>query len=372
MSEIQGKRLVQIFEAWAPKSLAYQWDSVGLQIGSLDRTVQKVMVTLDVIESVVDEAVEKNVDLIIAHHPILFSPLKQINVEDPKGRTIEKLIKNNITVYAAHTNLDITSGGVSDIIMDKLSIHPTKVLVKSATMKLFKLIVYVPESHASNLIEKLGNAGAGHLGNYSHCSFTSKGVGAFKPLKGSNPHLGEIDSLKKVNEVKVETIIREDQISHLLTVITDVHPYEEVAYDLIPLWNKGNDIGAGRIGQLKEPISLKEFCQFVKDRLDLPAVRVIGDLHETVKKIAVLGGSGEDFIETAISHDVDVYLTGDLTFHDAQDGWQAGLKMIDVGHYVENHLTHAVKHYLEEKLNGEGETIEIIVSSVNTDPFQFL
>ncbi|MBM7569641.1 Nif3-like dinuclear metal center hexameric protein [Aquibacillus albus] len=369
---IPASKLITLFESWAPKHLAYEWDNVGLQVGSLNKPVKKVMVTLDVLENVVNEAIEKNVDLIIAHHPLLFEPLKQVDINHPKGRIIEKLLKHNITVYAAHTNLDIVTGGVSDILMKKLNIDKTDVLIKSETEKLIKLIVYVPETHAANVTSALGDAGAGHIGQYSHCSFQSKGVGAFKALEGTNPFIGEKGEIEKVNEIKLETIIKENQLSSLLAVLKDAHPYEEVAYDLIPLLNNGEKIGAGRIGSLKESMSLGDFCEFVKNKFEVPALRVTGDLESKIKKVALLGGSGKGFIHVAKRMGADVYVTGDMTFHEAQDAWQMGLHVIDPGHHVEKFMRESVKFFLEDKITDLDASVQVIVSKENTEPFQFM
>src|SRR5690625_2046805 len=183
--QINTSDVFHVIESWAPKNLAYDWDNVGLQVGSYNRPVKRVMITLDVLESVVDEAIAKKTDLIIAHHPLLFKSLKQINIDTPVGRTIYKLIENNITVYAAHTNLDIAQGGVNDMLFDQLKINPKDYLVHLKTEKLYKLMVYVPKTHAEEVRNAISNAGAGHIGKYSHCTFQTKGQGTFKPLEGT-------------------------------------------------------------------------------------------------------------------------------------------------------------------------------------------
>ncbi|WP_186575764.1 Nif3-like dinuclear metal center hexameric protein [Aquibacillus kalidii] len=368
--DILASELINYFEQWAPKNLAYDWDNVGLQVGTLNKPVNKVMVTLDVMESVVDEAIEKDVDLIIAHHPVLFKSLKQINIDDPKGKILLKLLKHDITVYAAHTNLDIVDGGVSDMLAKRLGVHNTEVLVSSETEQLFKLVVYVPETHAEQLKQAIGNAGTGHIGNYSHCSFQTQGIGSFKPLEGADPFIGNKGKLEIVKEAKVETLITKKQVNSILSIIREVHPYEEVAYDLLRLENKGNNIGVGRVGVLKNKVKLKAFCDHVKEKLDVPTLRVTGDLNQEIQRVAILGGSGEDYIQAAIKARADVYLTGDLTFHDAQDAWQMGLNLIDPGHHVEKVMKQGVKDYLDPFV--KDTNVEVLISSSNTEPFQFL
>lgn len=264
---IRVRDIVEILEQWAPKEYAYDWDNVGLQIGSLESKVNKVLLTLDVLENVVDEAIKNEINLIIAHHPLLFKALKQINIDDAAGRIIDKLLKHDITVYAAHTNLDVIDGGVSDMLSDRLEIINKKVLV--------------PSEH-------------------------------------------------------------------------------------------GSSIGAGRIGELKETISLNEFCVRVKEKLEIPALRVVGELNKKIRKVAVLGGSGEDFINQAKHMGADVYVTGDMTFHEAQDAMAMGLAVIDPGHHVEKVMIQGVKTYLEKKAIEKSLEVTFMASSEDTEPFQFL
>lgn len=370
-NSVSAADIIDEMEKWAPKSLAYDWDNVGLQVGTLNKSVSKVLVTLDVIEAVVDEAVEKGVDLIIAHHPLFFKSLSQLDIDSRRGRILHKLLKHNITVYAAHTNLDIADGGVSDMLADLIGMKEREVLAENYKESLLKLVVFVPDSHAEQVRSALGEAGAGHLGDYSHCSFQTKGQGAFKPEKGSNPYLGSQEKLERVNEVKVETIIRKRDIEKLLKTLFDVHPYEEPAYDLLPLANQGDAMGAGRIGYIPEVLTIKELCKQIKEKWKVPDLRVVGDLDTQVKKVAVLGGSGESFIPMAKVKQADVYITGDLTFHDSQDAWQEGMCLIDTGHYAEKVMKKAVKKYLVEQFRKEAG-IEILESEVNSDPFHFV
>src|SRR5699024_6016275 len=204
MNQLTNADIFQWMESWAPKKLAYDWDPIGLQIGSYHKKVKKVMVTLDVLDSVADEAIEQNVDLIISHHPLLFKPLSQLDTNTPKGRIVQKLIKHDITVYSAHTNLDIASGGVNDMLCEALNIEPEDFLVSKETGKLYKLAVYVPVTHEEIVRDALGNSGAGHIGNYSHCTFQTQGIGTFKPLEGTNPFIGEKGKMEYVDEVRME------------------------------------------------------------------------------------------------------------------------------------------------------------------------
>lgn len=357
-------------EEWAPLHLAYDWDPIGLQVGSAIRQVKKVMVTLDVIESVVDEAIENKVDLIIAHHPLLFKPLQQIDVTTPKGKIVQKLIKHDITVYAAHTNLDMANNGVNDMLCDQLNINIQKSLVDFHTERLCKFVIYVPKSHADIVRNALSGAGAGHIGAYSHCTFQSKGQGTFKPLEGTNPYIGSENKLEIVEEMKVETIIPHSGLSKVMNAIFEVHPYEEPAYDIYPLENQGQSFGLGRVGFIHQKMKFENFVAYVKERLGLSHVRVIGNMSKDVEKVAVLGGSGEKFIDQVKKSGADVYITGDLSFHQAQDAEQMGLALIDAGHYIECVMKSVTKDYLQNYF--KNKDLEVIISQKNTDPFRFV
>ncbi|MBC5637229.1 Nif3-like dinuclear metal center hexameric protein [Ornithinibacillus sp. BX22] len=374
MSQTTNAHIFSLMEKWAPKAFAYDWDNIGLQIGSYNKPVRKIMVTLDVLESVVEEAIENEVDLIIAHHPLLFKPLKEINVDSWRGRIIKKLIQHDITVYAAHTNLDVAKGGVNDLLADLIGLEDKVVLVETNEDSLCKVVVYIPETHVEVVTDALAKAGAGHIGHYSHCTFQTIGTGTFMPLGEANPFIGKKNQLEMVPEVKVETIVQQSILSNVLKGMIAAHPYEEVAYDVIPLKNEGEKIGLGRVGNLKEVTTLDEFVTKVKNVLEVNYVRVSGDSNRKVKRVAVLGGSGEKYFHSAIQKKADVYITGDMTFHVAQEAIEMGISVIDAGHYIEKVMKSATKQYLEQQIKEDAtlnKSLEIIVSETNTDPFQY-
>ncbi|WP_212926071.1 Nif3-like dinuclear metal center hexameric protein [Oceanobacillus sp. J11TS1] len=360
----------QIMDQWAPKSLAYTWDNVGLQVGRFHDTTSNILVTLDVTEEVIDEAIEKQANLIIAHHPLLFQPLKQINVDHPKGRVVQKLLKNDISVFAAHTNLDVAEGGVNDLISEAIGLTKREALEVLDHEALYKCVVFVPDSHTEELREAFNNGGAGQIGDYSHCTFQSAGEGTFRPLEGSTPYIGEQNELTYVSEKKLEAIVPKKNLTNVIQAILTAHPYEEPAYDIYPLENKGKAIGIGRFGVLSQPVPMKEFIQSVKESLDMPAVRVSGNIEKNVKRVAVLGGSGEKYIGHALRKKADVYITGDMTFHAAQDAEQMGLTVIDAGHYIEKIMKTATQQKLVQNIHAFKSNI--FVSQVNTDPFVFV
>ncbi|QHS22782.1 Nif3-like dinuclear metal center hexameric protein [Virgibacillus sp. MSP4-1] len=369
---LTGQELVKMFEQWAPKSLAMEGDKIGLHVGTLNRKVHKVMVTLDVLENVVDEAIEKNVDFILAHHPFIFKPLKKVTQDDEKGRILGKLMKHDITVYVAHTNLDIANGGMNDMLMDALGIKERDVLIEMGKEELYKFVVFVPESHQEEVREALGNSGAGHIGLYSHCTFQTQGQGTFKPLEGTNPYIGSQGELEKVDEVRMETIVPKHFLTQVLRAAEEAHPYEEMAYDLYPLENEGTSFGLGRIGTLDKKMSLKEFAEHVKKSFDVPALRVVGDLSKTIRTVGIIGGDGNKFLTQVKRKGADVFITGDLYYHTAHDAMGIGLNVIDPGHHVEKVMKNGVKHYLEEQCQKDYKDVEIMASEANTEPFQFL
>ncbi|MBM7554744.1 Nif3-like dinuclear metal center hexameric protein [Thalassobacillus pellis] len=364
-------QIIETFEQWSPKRLAFDWDKVGLQVGTHDKPVKKVMVTLDVMENVVDEAIEKQVDLIIAHHPVIFKPLEKIETNDPKGRVIKKLLVNDIAVYAAHTNLDIAEGGVNDALAETLGITSTRPFLETEKDNLIKLTVFVPEDHEETVRQAVHDAGAGHIGDYSHASFTMPGKGRFMPTNEASPYIGKAGELEIVDERRIEVLLPQSKLERVLHAMKEAHPYEEVAYDIYTLQNAGKPFGVGRIGTLPKPLRLKDFCEQVKKKLSVPALRVIGNLEDTIETVAILGGSGEKYIQHAKTQGADVYITGDLTLHPAQEALELGINVIDPGHHVEKVMKQAVKNYLENSLS-EYNVTEVIVSESNTEPFQFI
>lgn len=367
--KVTTKDVFSLLEQWAPKSFAYDWDPVGLQIGSHNRQVSKVMVTLDVDMRVIEEAIDKGVNVIIAHHPLLFNPLKSIDTDSSIGKVVAALIRHHITVYAAHTNLDIAEGGVNDIIAEKLGLEDTEVLLPTVKEELFKIVVFVPKEFSYNVQQAIGEAGAGCIGNYRDCSFKVEGEGTFKPLDTSDPFMGEKNELTHVKEVRIETIVEKRNLNNVIKALKTAHPYEEVAYDIYPTENEGKQYGLGRIGKWFGDNEATAVIDKVKESFNLTHVRFVGDLNKRIRNIAVVGGSGEKFIAAAKSKGADLYITGDITYHAAQGAEQMGLCVIDAGHYIEHVMKETTVAYLHQHLSKQ--KIECIASSVHTDPFSY-
>jgi dinuclear metal center YbgI/SA1388 family protein len=375
MSKIpNGFEVIQVFEQFSPKHLAVEGDRerIGLQVGTLNKPIKKIMVVLDVLENVVDEAISNDVDLIIAHHPPIFRPLKTVQTDTPSGRIIEKCILHNIAIYAAHTNLDVAVGGVNDLLADALGLTNIELLAPTYEEKLKKLAVYVPRESADEVRDALGTAGAGFIGNYSHCTYNTPGTGTFLPHQGTNPHIGEVGKLEVVDEIKIETVFPSGLQKKVITAMLNAHPYEEVAFDIYPLENEGNVLGLGRVGYLEQEMTLEQFALHVKDKLEVDGLRVIGSLSDKVKKVAVLGGDGNKYVSQAKRAGADVYVTGDMYYHVAHDAMMMGLNIVDPGHNVEKVMKKGVANILTERFKEKKFEVTVITSELNTDPFQFL
>lgn len=365
---IRGTELISWMEAFANPKLAMENDRIGLQIGSADVEVKGILVTLDVTEAVVDEAIAKGANWIIGHHAIIYQPLKQIRTDSPAGRLLQKCIKHDIQVYIAHTNLDAAEDGVNDVLAEKLGLQGCRTLISYKQDRLKKLVVFVPETHVTEVEQSLGNAGAGWIGNYSNCTFQTVGTGTFLPHNGTNPFIGEKGKLERVAEVRLETVIPESKQTAILAAMLEAHPYEEVAYDLYPLDLPGKPIGLGKIGILPERMTLKTFVDYVKKAYHVMQLRYVGDPAKQIEKVALLGGSGSRFMSDAAAQGADVYLTGDIDFHTAQDALAVGIALVDPGHHVEYITMQRVVERLQVTF---GERVVIQLSLTDTNPFLF-
>ncbi|CEK30316.1 dinuclear metal center protein [[Clostridium] sordellii] len=362
------KSLIKQIEKKYPLNLAYDWDNVGLLVGDYENEVKKIMVALEANEKVVNEAIEKEIDLIITHHPFIFSKMKKVTTQDLKGKLIHKLIKNNISIYSMHTNFDIAFDGLNDYFVELLNLKDAKILEKTNSEVLYKLAVYVPKTHLDKVRSVLGNADAGHLGNYKECSFSIEGEGRFKPCEGANPYIGEEGALESVNEVKIETIVPQRILGGVINAMIKSHPYEEVAYDLYKLENKGESIGLGRYGKLEKKMTFKDLGMILKEKLDIKHLRVVGNLEDEISKVAIVTGSGADMVKKAFKSGCDVLITGDMKYHDAQDTLDMGMKVIDCGHFdTEKVFADIMFKYLDENFD-----IDIIKSDVNLNPFDII
>ncbi|MHB8170912.1 MAG: Nif3-like dinuclear metal center hexameric protein [Thermincolia bacterium] len=367
---VKSQRIINMVEELAPRYLAEDWDNVGLQVGNPTQEVDKVMVCLDVNLETAREAAAIGVGLIICHHPLIFKPLKNLRRDTPQGELLYTLIQNNISVYSAHTNLDSAKGGVNQVLAEKLGLQEIEVLSPGVAETYCKIVVFVPAGHEDLVRNAMAEAGAGWIGNYSHCTFQLQGTGTFKPLAEANPFIGTVDDLEKVEEFRLETIVAQRAASKVVKSMLKAHPYEEVAYDLYPLLNEGAAQGLGRIGRLPEAISFGEFVNKAKNTLGLNLVTVGGDMDRLVEKVAVCGGSGAGLLHKALFKGAQVLLTGDIKYHEGQEMLAQGINFIDGGHYAtEGLMVPVLAEYLREQAQANKLSVEIIVSKVNTNPF---
>jgi len=363
MKSVHGQALIQAFEQWVPKSLAMDGDKIGLQIGTLNKPIKKLMITLDVLENVVDEAIENEVDLIFAHHAVIFHPLKTMLTDEGQSKIVAKCIKHDIAVYVAHTNLDNADGGMNDWLANTLQLKDVEILVPQQKETLYKLVVYASETCANKIAQVLDQTGAEVLGKDRHCIF-DKGV--FIPSNEAN------NSLESVREVKIDAIVPERLLNRVKQAMFQAHPCEDVVYDIHALQNKGKTYGLGRIGYLETEQSLRTFAEQIKQVFELDGVRVIGDLQRKVKKVAVLGGDGNSFYKQAVAQGADVLVTGDIYYHTGHEALLDGLAMVDAGHYIEQIMKKEVGDFFGAFLMEHCYSTEVLLSKVNTNPFTFL
>ncbi|HYF90800.1 MAG TPA: Nif3-like dinuclear metal center hexameric protein [Symbiobacteriaceae bacterium] len=360
-------------EELAPLAWAESWDNVGLQVGDPARTAGRILVALELTGGVVEEAVAGGAELIVVHHPAIFKPWKAIRFDTPGGKRVERLVRAGIGLYAAHTNLDQAAGGTNDTLAATAGLTTHEVLLIAGEEKYVKLVVYVPAGHEDAVRNALAKAGAGHIGNYSHCTFQTEGTGTFRPLAGSNPFLGQQGQLEYARELRLETILPESGVRRALQAMLCAHPYEEVAYDLYSLANPGRGRGHGRIGRLESPVTLQELTLRMKKALGIPHLRAVGDPGRTVQTVAVGAGSGGMLIPHAARRGADVLITGDVDYHDAQDAADAGLAVIDVGHYnSEVIVVPPLAAYLRQRLIQDALDGHVMEAQAGRDPFLFL
>lgn len=360
-------QLIEVLEEMAPTSYAEDFDNVGLLVGDRNQVINGILVCHDALESVIDEAIQQNCNLVVCFHPILFSGLKKITGKTYVERAIIKAIKNDIAIYSVHTALDNHQNGVNKIMCDALGIKNPKMLVEKQDF-IHKLVTYAPTSHASKIRQALFDAGAGGIGNYNNCSFNSEGKGTYQGDENSNPVVGEKHEYVEADEVKIEVTFEKHLQNKVLKALFDNHLYEEVAYEIYKTENKHQNIGLGMIGELETAQNEKEFLLFVKQTMKTAVVRHSGFMGEKVKKIAVLGGSGAFAISAALVKGADVLVTADLKYHDF---FQAENKILlaDIGHFESERFT---KNYIYEHLTKKLPTFAVILSEINTNPVNYL
>lgn len=358
-------QIISKLEKFAPPSLQESYDNSGLLVGDKNNEVTSVLLTLDITEDVVEEAKSKNCNLIIAHHPIIFSGLKTLTGNTYIERTVIKAIQNNIALYAIHTNLDNVINGVNKKFANKIGLTNTKILSpKKNTLK--KLTTYVPLVNTDDILEALAAAGAGNIGEYENCSFQHTGIGTFKPTKNANPHIGEAEKLEHVQENKIEVIVPEYAVSNVLKALNESHPYEEVAYYLSPLENINQEIGSGMLGELSTEMDSNAFLSHLKSSLNLDVIKFT-PFNEKIQKVAICGGSGRFLLNNAISSGADAFVSADFKYHEYFDA-ENKIMICDIGHYESEVAT---KELFYEVLSENMSNIALVFSETETNPIRY-
>lgn len=361
------KDITKILEELAPLAHAEEFDNVGLLVGDYHTTVKGILVTLDTLESVVDEAIAKEYNMIVSFHPIIFKGLKKLTGSSYVERTVLKAITNNIAIYSMHTALDNSNMGVNAKICEVLGIQNPKILIaKSGTIK--KLTTYAPVAKANDIKSALFKAGAGEVGNYSNCSFSSEGVGSYKAGEKTNPTLGKIGEIHFEKETQINVIFSFEKEKKVLTALFGNHPYEEVAYEIITLENTNQEIGMGMVGTLETEMDESTFLQFVKRKMKTSVIRHSKLLGKKVKKVAVLGGSGAFAISAAKKVNADVFITSDIKYHQFYEA-EGQLVLADIGHFETEQFT---KDLLVDYLIKKIPNFAISLSESITNPIKYL
>jgi dinuclear metal center YbgI/SA1388 family protein len=368
------KQILTILEEMAPLAYAEDFDNVGLLVGNQENEATGVLVCHDALESVIDEAITKKCNLVVCFHPILFSGIKKITGKNYVERSILKAIKNDIAIYAVHTALDNHKNGVNKIFCDALGLKNTKVLVPKNNF-IQKLVTYTIPENVEKLRNALFDAGAGKIGNYEDCSFTSQGIGTYMGNENSNPEIGERFEFVEAQEIKIEVTFEKYLQSKILKALFSNHVYEEVAYEIFDLQNSHQNIGLGMIGELEKPMDELEFLAFVKDKMQCGGIRHSALLGKKIQKVAVLGGSGSFAIKNAIQANVDVFLTADLKYHDFYQS-ENQLVLADIGHFEsERYTKNYIVDFLKEKITNFAPDLSqdrIVLSEENTNPVKYL
>lgn len=366
-----AEELIKYLEGWAPPGAAWSQDNVGLQIGSRKTKIKNVFLCLELTKEAAEEAVKNHCNFIFTHHPLLFNPLKNLDFQNnSKAKLIEKVVKNDLVVYSAHTNLDFTKDGVSFELAKVLKLNNIRFLKREEENQ-FKLVVFVPNSHVEKISNAIFDASGGIIGEYSKCSFRTSGTGTFKGSDKSNPVIGKRNSFEYVDEIRLEVLVNSWHLNKVITAMLKVHPYEEPAYDIYPLKNENSNYGFGAVGELQKSLSPKEFLSHVCKSLKAENVRYAKGKNGKIKKVAVCGGSGTDLLNAAIDQKADAFITADIKYHTFQDG-ENKILFIDAGHYeTEVLVLNIVKKKMEKFINKQGESLEIIKFKRSTNPVKF-
>ncbi len=359
--------IIAVIEDFAHPTYQESYDNSGLQVGDRNAEVTGVLLTLDITEAVIDEALAHGCNMIVAHHPIIFSGLKKLTGRSYVERIVEKAIKRDVLLYAAHTNLDNARAGVNAIIAEKLGLEKTSILQMMRTT-LRKLYTYAPQSAAEQVREALFAAGAGDIGKYKECSFNMPGTGTFKPDEDAKPKIGTAGGPREwVDEVKIEVLVQQHKEAQVLQALFNAHPYEEVAFEFIQLHNANQELGAGLVGTLPQPMDEMEFLRHLKSSMNTVCIRHTALRGKPIQKVALCGGSGSFLFREALAAGADIFITGDYKYHQFFDA-DGRIVIADIGHWEsEQYTPELLRRIIARKL----PTFALHVSEVRTNPVNY-
>lgn len=363
--------IVRLMEDIAPTCLAEKWDNTGLLLGDLNSETSRVMICLDVTREVVEEAITKKVDLIISHHPLFFDPIKSLRTDNFIGEITLSLIKNNISVFCAHTNLDKAEFGTDYALAALLGLEDIRTVVSDSFKEQnYKIVVFIPIGSERYVLDAMADAGGGKIGDYSHCAFSTQGIGTFLPLEGANPSIGKIGRVENVKETRLEISVPSGKLQNVLSAMISAHPYEEVAYDVYQLSDCLQKHGFGRIGTIAAKTTIRDYAKYVCKLLNIDHVGVIGDLDREIQKVAVCAGSGAELALLAKQCGADLFLTGEVKHHIALELKNSGLALLTAGHYATEAPVLALLFERLQKLTCALQyNVELSLSRIITEPF---
>jgi dinuclear metal center YbgI/SA1388 family protein len=362
--------IVGIINKKFPFRLAEEWDNVGLQLGDPADEVERVMVALDPLPEVLDEALSRNCQLLVTHHPLIFKALRQVTSATSAGRLLLRAARNGLSLLAMHTNYDIADGGLNDLLGQQLGLRQLRTLKVTDQEELVKLVVFVPERQLECVRQALF-AEVYAIGNYRDCSFAAVGEGTFTPQAGARPTIGAVGSLERVAERRLELLVQRDRLAKAIQALLKVHPYEEPAFDCYPLLNQGASLGLGRIGVLETPITLAAYSDQIREQLQAGPVRLVGDPNRLVRSVGLCSGSGASLMHDALRAGADLLVTGDVKYHEAREAEACGIALLDVGHFASERLMVAsVQQFLQSTLTAGGYVCDVLTAERERDPFQ--
>lgn len=351
--------VIRDLEEIAPPRLADPGDRIGLQVGNVDVDVVKMLVAVDPTPAVVDYAVDYGAELLVCHHPLIYEPLSTVVSGEPVQDRVMKLVASDTALYVMHTNYDSAPGGINDVLAERLGVRVTDLLTVTRCERKFKVVVFTPEEAVDDVRDAMAEAGAGIIGHYTYCSFQAPGTGTYIASPSAQPYFGDVGNLEEIAEYRLEMVVEESRLQPVIEAMIRKHPYEEVAYDVYQLENNPNTYGYGRVGRLESAVKLAEFRKMVERILDAHETRMMGDPEKPVEVVAICGGGGKSLIGDAYRSGANVFISGDIGYHDFLAADALGLAVIDAGHYeterpgMEALAERLSRLYAEESVNIE-------------------